>query len=180
MIPAGTRVLIAGVGNIFLGDDGFGPEVARYLQGRHLPEGAAVADFGIAGVHLAYELLNGYDTLVLLDAMPLGEAPGTLCVVEPDPPADAPPALDAHGMSPAAVLGQLSELGGAVGRVLVVGCEPAELAEGIGLSAPVAAAVPRAADLAVELAAAAVAEAPSPPQVATRSASVHAGKEESP
>ena len=80
-------MLIAGVGNIFLGDDGFGVEVANRLAGQRMPDGVRVADFGIRGVHLAYELLDGYDALVLVDALPMGEAPGTLAVVEPDPSA---------------------------------------------------------------------------------------------
>ena len=81
-----TRVLVAGIGNIFLGDDGFGVEVASRLAARPLPDGVRVEDFGIRGVHLAYELLDGYDVLVLVDAVPIGEAPGTVAVIEPDPP----------------------------------------------------------------------------------------------
>ena len=84
------RVLVAGIGNIFLGDDGWGVEVANQLARRPMPAGVRVADFGIRGVHLAYELLDGYDALVLIDAMPMSEAPGTIAVLEPDVP--APPA----------------------------------------------------------------------------------------
>jgi hydrogenase maturation protease len=147
------RVLVAGIGNIFLGDDGFGVEVANRLAGRSVPDGVRVADFGIRGVHLAYELLDGYDALVLIDAVPLGEAPGTLAVIEPGPPAapadgdDVAPIVDAHSMSPGVVLGLLAGLGGSVGRILVVGCQPAVLDEGIGLSPPVADAVDRAVEL---------------------------------
>ena len=151
------RVLVAGIGNIFLGDDGFGVEVVGRLAGRSLPAGARVADFGIRGVHLAYELLDGYDVLVLVDAMPMGEPPGTVAVIEPEPPPapaegdDIAPVVDAHSMSPAVVLGTLAGLGGAVERILVVGCEPADLDEGIGLSPPVSEAVDRAVELCVQL-----------------------------
>ena len=148
------RVLVAGIGNIFLGDDGFGPEVARRLGGQVVPDGVRVADFGIRGVHLAYELLGGYDALVLVDAVPLGEAPGTLAVIEPEAPTalddqrdGVAPVVDAHSMSPAVVLDTLAGLGGTVGRIVVVGCQPATLDEGIGLSPPVAAAVDPAVDL---------------------------------
>jgi hydrogenase maturation protease len=141
------RVLVAGVGNIFFGDDGFGVEVARELAGRSLPDGVRVADFGIRGVHLAFELLDGYDVLVLVDAVPMNEEPGTLAVVEVEPTLSGTgPALDAHSMSPAAVLSLLADLQGSVGRVLVVGCEPAVIGDGIGLSPVVAAAVPAAVD----------------------------------
>lgn len=147
-----VRVLVAGVGNVFLSDDGFGVEVVRALAGR-LPAGVEVVDVGIRGLHLAYRLLDGYDVLVLVDAVRRGGGPGTLHVLEHDldAPADAPPVLDAHGMDPAAVLSLLDGLAGGtgverpVGRVLVVGCEPAVVDEGIGLSPAVAAAVEPAA-----------------------------------
>jgi len=142
------RVLVAGIGNVFLGDDGFGVEVVDRLRRRPVPAGAKVVDFGIRGLHLAYELLEGFEALVLVDALPLGEAPGTVALVEaevPDAPEPDPevtgPALDAHTMSPAVVLGTLAHLGGSVDRVLVVGCQPATVAEGMGLSDDVAAAV---------------------------------------
>jgi len=142
------RVLVAGIGNIFLGDDGFGVAVAEQLAAVAMPASVKVADFGIRGVHLAYELLDGYDALVLIDAMPLDEAPGTIAVFEPtiraadgeDDADDAPP-LDAHSMSPAVVLGMLTKLGGRVGRILVVGCQPELVEEGIGLSGAVTAAI---------------------------------------
>jgi hydrogenase maturation protease len=147
------KVLVAGIGNIFLGDDGWGVEVANRLAREPMPEGVKVADFGIRGVHLAYELLDGYDALVLVDAMPMGEEPGTVALLEPQlPPAPEPgddpaPVVDAHSMSPGVVMATLAGLGGRVGRFLVVGCEPANVDEGIGLSPPVAGAV----DAAVEL-----------------------------
>jgi hydrogenase maturation protease len=148
-----VKTLVAGIGNIFLGDDGFGVEVADRLSTGPLPPGVRVADFGIRGVHLAYELLEGYDALVLVDAVPMGESPGTVALIEPDLDALArpdgagdgeAPTMDAHSMNPAVVLGMLSGLGGRVDRVVVVGCQPANLDEGIGLSPPVAAAVDRA------------------------------------
>jgi hydrogenase maturation protease len=140
----GSRILVAGVGNIFLADDGFGVEVAQRLLACPLPEGTKLMDVGIRGLHLAYELLDGYDLLVLVDALPLDEEAGTVVVFEPD--LDQLPAggMDAHGMDPQTVLALLRSLGGEVGRVLVVGCQPADLDERIGLSAPVAAAVDEA------------------------------------
>ncbi len=106
-----------------------------------------VVDFGIRGLHLAYELLDGWDVLVLVDALPFGDEPGTVAVLEPDMPEppdpgdDVAPVLDAHSMAPGVVLGMLAGLGGSVERILVVGCQPADLSEGLGLSEPVAAAV---------------------------------------
>jgi hydrogenase maturation protease len=129
------RVLVAGVGNIFLSDDGFGVEVARRLAEEQLPEAVTVADFGIRSVHLAFELLDGYDALILVDALGRGEAPGTVTVLEPDLGDDLGSSIvDAHGMHPGAVLSMVSDMGGHLGRVLVVGCEPETLEEHIGLS----------------------------------------------
>jgi hydrogenase maturation protease len=121
-----------------------------------MPPGVRVAEFGIRGVHLAYELLDGYDCLVLIDAVPMGEAPGTLAVVQPDaegeagPDEDAP-VVDAHSMSPDVVFATLSRLGGSVGAIYIVGCQPASLDEGIGLSPPVASAVEPAVELCRQL-----------------------------
>jgi hydrogenase maturation protease len=144
------RILVAGVGNIFLGDDGFGVEVARRLAAEALPPGARVRDFGIRGIHLAYQVLDGIDTLILVDALARGEPPGTLYVFEPDvsgpEPAEAT-FLDAHGLDPASVLAMVRLLGGSLGRTIVVGCEPAEIVERIGLSAPVELAVDEAVQL---------------------------------
>ena len=139
-------VLVAGIGNIFLSDDGFGVEVVKHIDAASLPAGVKVADFGIRGVHLSYELLDGYDALVLIDAMPMGEAPGTVVTFEPDVQAVDPSGVDAHTMSPAVVLGLLAGMGGHVPRVVVVGCEPLTVQEGMGLSEPVAAAVRPAAE----------------------------------
>jgi len=148
-----ARVLVAGIGNIFFGDDGFGVEVANRLTGQTVAPGVRVADFGIQGLHLAYELLEGYDVLVLVDAVPMGEAPGTLAVIEPDlsvfASGDGDPqqsVVDAHSMNPSVVLATLASLGGRVERVVVVGCEPGTT-EGIGLSDAVSAAVDPAVDL---------------------------------
>ncbi|WP_330286915.1 hydrogenase maturation protease [Streptomyces sp. NBC_00576] len=157
---SGPRTLVAGIGNIFLGDDGFGVETARRLGERDLPGHIEVVDIGVRGMHLAYQILDGYDTLVLVDATARGEAPGTLYVIEHDVgagnPLPAAPALDGHRMTPDAVLALLDTLCAGTGgepprRVLVVGCEPASLEEGIGLSAPVSDAVPEAVRLIEEL-----------------------------
>jgi hydrogenase maturation protease len=149
-----VRILVAGIGNIFFGDDGFGVAVAGRLAAADLPEGVRLGEYGIRGLHLAYELLDGYDVLVLVDALPMGEAPGTVAILEVDPTdfePDPTSPMDAHSMSPATVLGLLAGLGGRLDRVLVVGCDPAILDEGIGLSAVVETAVAAAADATREL-----------------------------
>ena len=135
------RVLVAGVGNIFFGDDGFGPEVLRVVASRPLPPGVRAVDFGIRGTHLAYELLDGWGALLLVDAVPNRGAPGALSAVEvqPDSIPDAP--LDAHSMDPAAVFASLQALGGTLPRTVVLGCQVENTEEGIGLSVPVQAAV---------------------------------------
>jgi len=163
-VSAAPRVLVAGIGNVFLGDDGFGVEVVRRVREEPLPPGVRVADYGIRGVHLAYELLDSPpDTLIMVDAVPLeGRPPGTLAVLEVgeedlDGAGEAVP-VDAHGLHPLAVLLLLRRLGGAVGRVLVVGCRPASLEEGIGLTEPVDDAVDDAVRLVADLAAAEVAQ----------------------
>ena len=134
-------ILVAGVGNIFLGDDGFGVEVVTRMRGRAVPDGVKVADFGIRGVHLAYELLEGYDLVVLVDTVTLGDAPGPVTVLEPEADGRGEVQPDAHDLDPVAVMGLLTDLGGSVGRMLVVGCQPADVQEQMGLSPPVAAAV---------------------------------------
>ncbi|TWP54221.1 hydrogenase maturation protease [Lentzea tibetensis] len=136
-----TRMLVAGVGNVLLGDDGFGCEVARRLCSLDVPEDVRVKDFGIRGVHLAYELLDGWDVLVLVDASPRGLEPGSVTVLEVDvSTVDAAP-LDAHDLDPDKVLGLLRALGGSVHRVLLVACEPADTSPHLGLSPAVEAAV---------------------------------------
>ena len=146
------RILVAGVGNVFLRDDAFGVEVVRLLAERPQPPGVQIRDYGIRGVHLAYELLNGYDLFVLVDAAPRGEAPGTVTVLEVDLPGpDALPVIDAHSLTPDAIFGLLSSLGGHPGRSLVVACEPAEVDAGMGLSDPVREALPHAVRVVEEL-----------------------------
>jgi hydrogenase maturation protease len=153
-------MLIAGVGNIFLGDDGFGVEVANRLAAADLPEWVQVTDYGIRGMHLAYDLAGGYDTTILIDAAPRGGTPGTVYVIEPDlrpQPRDAEaaveqnPLFNAHGMQPDVIFGMLDMLGGQVGRVLIVGCEPASVEYDMGLSEPVAAAVDEAVRVVLDL-----------------------------
>jgi hydrogenase maturation protease len=124
--PAAARILVAGIGNVFLGDDGFGVALADRLARRELPAGVDVVDFGIRGMDLAYAMHDGYDAVVLLDATPRGEPPGTLYVIEPELGDDlAGVGFDAHGMDPLKVLALAQALGaGALPRVLVVGCEP--------------------------------------------------------
>jgi len=169
-------LLVAGIGNIFLSDDGFGVEVVSRLAGADLPAGVRLADYGIRGMHLAYDLAS-YEQAILIDAAPRGEPPGTVYVIEPDLPrrasADpeqarecpvttpigavtghsragalaASPFFDAHGMQPDVVFGmldQLTETDQRPSRILVVGCEPATVEYGMGLSEPVASAVDEA------------------------------------
>ena len=153
------RILIACIGNIFLGDDGFGVEVARRLLNRQYPEGVQVRDFGIRGMDLAYTLLDDYDSLVLVDAVPRGNPPGTLYLIEPDLTGISPEkgvqagimALDAHSMDPVKVLAYARTLGAQPIHTLVVGCEPTPLGGTeddpemqMGLSEPVQAALDEA------------------------------------
>jgi hydrogenase maturation protease len=122
--PPAQRVLVAGIGNVFLGDDGWGVALAGRLSARELPRGVDVADFGIRGMDLAYAMLEGYDAVVFLDATPRDEPPGTLYVIEPDL-GDIEPTIDAHGMNPVKVLALARTLGAeTLPRTLVVGCEP--------------------------------------------------------
>ena len=153
------RILVAGVGNVFLRDDAFGVEVVKLLAERPQPPGVQVRDYGIRGVHLVYELLDGYDLFVLVDAAPRGAAPGTVTVLEVELPSpDAQPVIDAHSLTPDAIFGLLSSLGGHPGRSLVVACEPAEIDAGMGLSDPVREALPAAVRAVEEILAQAIAE----------------------
>lgn len=146
-VSSPPRILIAGIGNIFLGDDGFGPEVLRAVVSAALPDGVRAVDYGIRGMHLAYDLLDGWDALVLVDAVPDRGRPGDIRVFDVDPDDRGPaPRLDAHGMDPGAVFASLAALGGQLPRTVVVGCQAGCVDEGIGLSAPVAAAVDAAAE----------------------------------
>ena len=127
--PAPRRVLVAGIGNVFMGDDGFGVEVARRLADCDLPTGVKVVDFGIRGMDLAYALGDGYDAALLIDAAPRGEAPGTLHVIEPDVEDAHASRIEAHGMDPVQVLTLARRLGRFPPRTLVVGCEPEALGD---------------------------------------------------
>ncbi len=123
-----ARVLVAGIGNIFLGDDGFGCQVAKRLADVPMPDGVDVVDYGIRGFDLAYALASGYEAALLVDAAPRGELPGTLSVIEP--PADDDGAdIDTHGMDPVRVLRLARQLGGVPARTLVLACEPAHIAD---------------------------------------------------
>jgi hydrogenase maturation protease len=139
-------VLVAGIGNIFLSDDGFGPEVARRLATRELPEGVKVVDYGIRGMHLAYDLLDGYDGLVIVDTLPRKGKPGDVVVLQVGPDDLGTGDFDAHGMEPVSVLASLGSMGGELPPTYIVGCEPADLDEGMGLSPEVEAAIDRAID----------------------------------
>ena len=118
------RVLVAGIGNVFLGDDAFGVEVVQQLDGRKLPEGVEVVDFGIRGMELAYALHEDYDLVVFVDATMRGGEPGAVYLIEPEIEEGGAVSLDAHGMDPVKVIGLSRALGASPTRTLVVGCEP--------------------------------------------------------
>ncbi|ORA27761.1 hydrogenase maturation protease [Mycobacterium aquaticum] len=140
-----SGVLIAGIGNIFLGDDGFGPEVIKHVPRRGEDTRIRMRDYGIGGMHLAYDLLDDWDALILVDALPCRGSPGTLHVFEADVAGLSGPAgLDAHAMDPAAVFASLAALGGEPPYTVVIGCEVESVADGIGLSGSVTAAIPGA------------------------------------
>lgn len=152
---APLRTLVAGIGNLFMGDDAFGSEVARRLESEGIPAGARVTDFGIRGYDLAYALTSGYDIAILVDATSRGEAPGTLYLIEPDlseldrqAMSGGPIAMDAHALDPVAILRLAKTFGELPRKILLLGCEPESLggeAGRMGLSAPVSAAVEQAA-----------------------------------
>jgi hydrogenase maturation protease len=150
------KILVAGVGNAWLRDDGFGGEVARRLQQRELPDGVAVMDVGTGGLDLAYEVMRGYDALVILDVSRQGGEAGTLYVMEPDEESvqgsiEDGEVINPHGMDPQTVLRFVKSIGAWPGRVVVIACEPAVVEEmGWGLSEQVSEAVQRAVDLVVE------------------------------
>lgn len=148
------KILVAGIGNIFLGDDGFGVEAAQRLTAEEFPESVRVRDFGIRGYDLAYALLEPYELVILIDACPRGAEPGTVYVIEPElkeaTESAAPVALDGHTMNPVNVLRLAKAMGPIAARIVLVGCEPATLGgeEGeMGLSAPVSAATDEAVKL---------------------------------
>jgi hydrogenase maturation protease len=148
------RILVAGVGNIFLGDDGFGVEVVRKLAERELPEDVEVADFGIRGMDLIYALQGDYEVVIFVDATPRGEEPGTVYLLEPEIEEDGEVVLDTHGMDPVKVIKFARSLGAKPTRTFVVGCEPQVVLSGedyedmlMELSKPVHAAVEEAVKL---------------------------------
>jgi hydrogenase maturation protease len=154
------RILVAGIGNIFLGDDGFGVEVVRRLAERKLPDSVLVKDYGIRGYDLAYALMDSWELVILVDAVPRGGQPGTVYVIQPEEGketgTEALPVPDAHTMNPIAVLQMVRLLGGAPGNLLIVGCEPQsvepDMEEGtMELSPPVRAAVDEAIQVVEEL-----------------------------
>ena len=143
-----ARILVAGVGNVFLGDDGFGVEVAAKLAARPLPDRVVVADIGVRALHLAFDLLDTPAALLVIDAVDRGEPPGTLSLIEPRLGPEAMGGVaDAHGMNLASVIAALRGLGGEVPPLLLVGCQPEFVGERPGLSPVVQAAVPHAVDL---------------------------------
>ena len=150
------QILIAGIGNTWQRDDGFGSEVARRLEGRELPPGVAVIDFGTGGLDLAYQVMYGYDALLLIDISRQGGSPGTLYVMEVDEDEvtsgiEDGDALNPHGMDPETVLRFIKLTGGWPGKVVIIACEPLTIEEmGVGLSPVVEEAVDRAVELVLE------------------------------
>lgn len=163
--------LIAGIGNIFLADDGFGVEVARQLAGRQWPEGVEVRDFGIRGMDLVYALLEDHDAVIFVDTVPLQDRPGTLRLIEPAIPEDGVVTLETHGMDPVKVLGLARAMGARPARVFVVGCEPERIVDPaqqpdvvVELSEAVQQAIPHAIEMVEDL----VAEIYRPAQIGRR------------
>jgi hydrogenase maturation protease len=154
--PRTKQILVAGIGNAWLRDDGFGGEVAKVLSERELPDGVQVMDFGAGGLDLAYEVMRGYDALILLDVSRQGQPPGTLYVMEAreedvEGAIEDGQMIDPHGMDPQTVLRFVKYVGGWPGRVLVVACEPEVVEDvGFGLSDTVSASVKRAVEVALE------------------------------
>jgi hydrogenase maturation protease len=150
------RILVAGIGNAWLKDDGFGGEVVKRLESRELPEGAAVFDFGTGGLDLAYELMRGYDALLLIDVRRQGGEPGTLYVMEVlkddvEAGIEDGQIINPHAMDPQTVLRFVKTLGAWPGKVVIVACEPAEVEEmGMGLSPAVQSAVDAAVGVVIE------------------------------
>ncbi len=149
------RILVAGIGNIFFGDDAFGCEVVRELLQREWPDGVRVDDFGIRSHDLAYAIMDGYEVVILADATPRGLAPGTVSLIEPELSqlaAEADEIVNAHSLNPVRVLQMVQSLGGTMPRLYLVGCEPDVLeSDDLGLSPPVRAAVPQAGEMIVSL-----------------------------
>ncbi len=163
-----SRILVAGIGNIFKGDDAFGVEVVRRLAARTLPSAVKLVDIGIRGIDLTYALLDGYDAAILVDTAKRGETPGTVTIVEPERPApeELVPedlVLEPHNLDPAKVLRVVSALGGGCPRVLLVACEPETFGDeetgAMGLSLAVSTAVDKATDTVEQLAGELIAQA---------------------
>jgi hydrogenase maturation protease len=157
------KILVACIGNIFLGDDGFGTEVARAMATRALPPEVVLKDFGIRGLDLTYALLDPYDLAILVDACPRGGEPGTLYLIEPEPVEAGGPLFEAHSLNPMSVLRTVQSMGGTKARILIVGCEPADFGgdDGkLGLSRPVQAAVEQAVNMIEDLISKNLAEEP--------------------
>ena len=154
---ARKRVMIAGVGNMFMKDDGFGGAVIKKMLHKKFPEGVEIKDFGTGGLKLAYDLMRGYDGLILLDASSRGEKPGTLYVIEPDqndinPNLEEGGPIDPHGADPATVLRFVKSIGSWPGKVIIVACEPEVVDDfDIGLSEPVNAAIEKAVEMVEEI-----------------------------
>jgi hydrogenase maturation protease len=151
-MSASDRILVAGIGNIFLGDDAFGVEVVKEMTKSELPEGVNVVDFGIRSYDLAYAIMDGYAATVLVDTTARGNAPGTLYLIELDPEglAKLEEVPDGHSLGPVQVLRLVQSLGGEIPQLYLVGCEPAvlEAEDGeISLSESVRAAVPKAVEM---------------------------------
>ena len=148
--PGAPSILVAGIGNVFMGDDGFGVAVAQRLAVRELPAGVRVVDFGIRGIDLVHALQDDPDAAILVDAVPGEAAPGTLTLLEPELDDEGPAGLEPHAMDPVSVLRTAARLGAAPGRTLIVGCEPLTRMRGdepdvvMELTPPVAAAVEEA------------------------------------
>jgi hydrogenase maturation protease len=155
-VPRTKQILVAGIGNAWMRDDGFGGEVAKLLSDRELPAGVQVIDFGSGGLDLAYEVMRGYDALILIDVSRQGSPPGTLYVMEADladvdGQIEEGQMLDPHGMDPQTVLRFVKYVGGWPGRVFVIACEPGTVEDvGLGLSDAVSGSLARAADLVLE------------------------------
>jgi hydrogenase maturation protease len=153
MATGPKRILVAGIGNIFFGDDAFGCEVAAQLMRRPLPEGVQVIDFGIRSYDLAYAMMDGPDVTIFVDATPRGQPPGTIFLIEPDINIldnASGEIVNAHSMNPVRVLQLIRSLGGEPGRLYLVGCEPAVLEPedgAMGLSRPVQAAIAKAVEM---------------------------------
>ena len=150
------QILVAGIGNAWMRDDGFGGHVAKALESQDLPDGVSVFDFGSGGLDLAYEVMRGYHALVLVDVSRQGGEPGTLYVMEPDEDEIAGgiedgEVINPHGMDPQTVLRFVKAVGGWPGKVVVVACEPGNVEEmGLGLTDEVAASVDRAVKLVLD------------------------------